>query len=523
MTQINGIINTNTNFSINKKEEKKVNEEVSKDISQSESSVKVPQGTVLASFGVVQSPSFGKKEKIEFPKSPEFEYVENLPFSKELTTMDKINLSKVLEKKDEQTGYMQQLIDLACEGKVTPFATKSLCSHGKMNDFVVKDLKTYNHAKENNIPLEEAFCPTFASQKEANKNVEVGDVFKVEGEDNIYVKYNGKESEQLKMDRETYMELFPPISRFASSQGHTGDCYLLSSINSMMENPRTRSALYECFTQKGNDIEVQLPNGKATAVCPNKKLPETADLQKYTTGPMGMKMLEHIYGKELDAVYNEQYDTLVQDEIAGMKEELADLKENQPQNDATLKKQQSLEKKIGNWEAGRAKVEEARKNHDDGMVFVIDEYGDFVIGKNGPITKSAEKLDSSYKNAPDYYRGANGGTLDEAMVHFGFANVQYYTVIDDEAKLDKALNAANPDKYIITASTYSSEDGGMEQAQETEYSIYSSHAYKILPYDSEDGERRFKVTNPWNQSHMVDMDMDKLKEYFEDFAVSKVG
>ena len=164
MTQINGIINTNTNFSINKKEEKKVNEEVSKDISQSESSVKVPQGTVLASFGVVQSPSFGKKEKIEFPKSPEFEYVENLPFSKELTTMDKINLSKVLEKKDEQTGYMQQLIDLACEGKVTPFATKSLCSHGKMN-LCCKRFKNIQSRKRKQYSVRRGFLSDFCISK----------------------------------------------------------------------------------------------------------------------------------------------------------------------------------------------------------------------------------------------------------------------------------------------------------------------------------------------------------------------
>ena len=63
----------------------------------------------------------------------------------------------------------------------------------------------------------------------------------------------------------------------------------------------------------------------------------------------------------------------------------------------------------------------------------------------------------------------------------------------------------------------------MEQPQEVEYSIYSSHAYKVLPYDNEDGERRFKVTNPWNQSHMVDMDAEKLKEFFADFSIAKVA
>ena len=63
----------------------------------------------------------------------------------------------------------------------------------------------------------------------------------------------------------------------------------------------------------------------------------------------------------------------------------------------------------------------------------------------------------------------------------------------------------------------------MESPQEVSYSIYSSHEYKVIPFDDENGNRMFRVTNPWTQSHQVIMDADKLKEFFADFSVSKVN
>ena len=521
VNSINNAMSVNSNYELKRKDNENQSRFVDCPIETQKPLVKVPQNIAMAHFGVI--PSFGKKEKVELPKTPEFEYVNSLPFADDLTTQDKISLSQVLEKKDEQTNYMKQLIDLACEDKVTPFATASLCSHGKMSDYVVKDLETYNYAKENNIPLEEAFCPTYASQAEANSLVEAGEVFKVEGEDNIYVKHNDHESTQLKMDRDTYMELFPPISRYASSQGGTGDCYLLSSINSIMENPYSRATLYGCFTQKGDDIEMQLPDGLATAVCPDKHLPENADLSKYSNGPMGMKMLEHIYGKEVEAQTNKEYDELMTKEFAKMEKDLARWQKKPAKDSLAQKKVKDLTKRIANWKIGQERVEEARKNPDSKLVFVKDDYDNFIIGKYGPMTSPVYKLDSDYESPADYYRGGLGGLMDVALQNFGFENVENFYVGEDDKKLDVILNDKNPDKYIITAGTHPEQEGGMEQPQEVEYSIYSSHAYKVLPYDNEDGERRFKVTNPWNQSHMVDMDAEKLKEFFADFSIAKVA
>ncbi|MGN0014353.1 MAG: hypothetical protein ACI37T_02925, partial [Candidatus Gastranaerophilaceae bacterium] len=93
----------------------------------------------------------------------------------------------------------------------------------------------------------------------------------------------------------------------------------------------------------------------------------------------------------------------------------------------------------------------------------------------------------------------------------------------NKKELDKVLFAKNPNDYIIAAGTHAEQEGEMESPQEVAYSIYSSHEYKVLPFDDENGNRMFRVTNPWNQSHQVIMDAEKLKEFFEDFSVSKVN
>ena len=67
------------------------------------------------------------------------------------------------------------------------------------------------------------------------------------------------------------------------------------------------------------------------------------------------------------------------------------------------------------------------------------------------------------------------------------------------------------------------DDGPLEKPQDPSYSIYSSHAYKILPFDDKNGKRKFKVTNPWNQSHAVIMTLNKVKQFFQDLAIAKVA
>lgn len=144
------------------------------------------------------------------------------------------------------------------------------------------------------------------------------------------------------------------------------------------------------------------------------------------------------------------------------------------------------------------------------------------MGKFGPIFEDCDKLHSAYKFPSDYYRGANGGYMENALDFLGFPSETYDTDFEEE-EIDEALFSDDTNAYIITASTPSaSEKEGVEVPVETSYSIYSWHVYKVQPYDDENGERMFKITNPWNQSRQVVMDESMLKEYFSNFSFTRV-
>lgn len=464
-------------------------------------------------------PTFGGKKKPD----PINQWIKTLPFADELSPADKRNLGNVIRKNDEETEYMKKMIHLVCKDMVTPMATTSLCKHGVMSELAKADIDTYyDKVKDKNMSIADAFVPVSASQAEGQAKAAVGDVFRVDGQDKIYVKSGDDYSRQLDMDADTYLKLYPPVERYASSQGGNGDCYLLSSINAVMENPYARPALLDCFHQKGNDVVVQFPGKETQVVFENGQLPKGTDIEKYTEGPTGMKLLEHAYGKTYEADKYAEYKDVVAEEMKKTEKDLAKWEKKNPKDSLTIKKKKEINQRMANWQAGQAKIDEAMADPNHKMLFVLDDYDNFVIGKFGPMTEDVNKVDKEYNVPSDYYTGGVGGYTDFALRMLGF-DAESFLTSEDEDAIDEALFAKNPSDYIIAAGTHPEVEGEMESPQEVSYSIYSSHAYKVLPFDDKDGNRMFEVTNPWNQSHRVIMDAEKLKEFFEDFSIAKVN
>lgn len=464
-------------------------------------------------------PTFGGKKKPD----PINQWIKTLPFADELSPAAKRNLGNVIRKNDEETEYMKKMIHLVCKDMVTPMATTSLCKHGVMSELAKADIDTYyDKVKDKNMSIADAFVPVSASQAEGQAKAAVGDVFRVDGQDKIYVKSGDDYSRQLDMDADTYLKLYPPVERYASSQGGNGDCYLLSSINAVMENPYARPALLDCFHQKGNDVVVQFPGKETQVVFENGQLPKGTDIEKYTEGPTGMKLLEHAYGKTYEADKYAEYKDVVAEEMKKMEKDLAKWEKKNPKDSLTIKKKKEINQRMANWQAGQAKIDEAMADPNHKMLFVLDDYDNFVIGKFGPMTEDVNKVDKEYNVPSDYYTGGVGGYTDFALRMLGF-DAESFLTSEDEDAIDEALFAKNPSDYIIAAGTHPEVEGEMESPQEVSYSIYSSHAYKVLPFDDKDGNRMFEVTNPWNQSHRVIMDAEKLKEFFEDFSIAKVN
>lgn len=209
---------------------------------QTQEKSKVNASLAAAVFGIKTSPNFGGKK--QNPQINDSQNVNNLPFADKLKPADKRNLAAVLKKDDEEADYMKKLIGFVSQGKAPVSTTQTLCKHGVMSELVKKDIDIYTEKVENQSMSEkDAFVPEHSSVKNAEKEVEVGDVYRVKGQDKIYVKIGDKSSTQLEMDADMYLKLFPPIERFAACQNSNGDCFFLSSVNSIMENPTTKSNL----------------------------------------------------------------------------------------------------------------------------------------------------------------------------------------------------------------------------------------------------------------------------------------
>lgn len=506
----------NNNFKFKKPEERSL---VQNTIAPEAPKAKVSPALAQVVFGVQPSPSFGGKKK---QGDEATQWVNSLPFAQDISPEDRRNLSSVIRKKDEETDYMKKMIHLVCKDMVTPQATASLCKHGVMSDLVKRDIDTYyDKVKGEGMSVKDAFVPQYTTQAEAEQVTPVGDVFRVEGQDRICIKSDDDQSQQLKMDADTYLKLYPPVERFASCQNGNGDCYLLSSINSIMENPYTRATVYQCFEQDGDDVTVKLPDAATETKFEGTKMPADIDTEKFTEGPLGMKMLERAYGVEVEHQLYDRFTEIVDTECAQMEKKLAQMEKAGKQDERSVKRQEKLEKKLAGWQENKAKVDEAMQDPNHTIVFVQDDYGELVIGKKGPVTQEVQEADEEYTVPADFYTGGLGGFMDEATRNFGFDSTDY-VVGENDAEIDAALLSENPHDYLITAGTFPEEEGEMETPQEKSYSIYSSHAYKVLPFDDEEGNRKFKVTNPWNQSHTVVMEMEHLKTFFQDFAIAKV-
>lgn len=99
-----------------------------------------------------------------------------------------------------------------------------------------------------------------AALKNISSHVGNGDVCTVGTGKNqkLYVNDNGTPIE-LKISREKLEELFPPLETSTFNQpGGTQVCTILSKINTMLDTPKGRTAIYTMLEQDGNDIIVHL-------------------------------------------------------------------------------------------------------------------------------------------------------------------------------------------------------------------------------------------------------------------------
>ena len=106
--------------------------------------------------------------------------------------------------------------------------------------------------------------PSGTNLRDISRHVPDGEICTIGAGKNqkLYINDNGNPVE-LKISREKFEELFPPLGTATFYQPGHQVCTIQANINSMLESAGGRVQLFSMFEQKGDDIIINLRGGKA--------------------------------------------------------------------------------------------------------------------------------------------------------------------------------------------------------------------------------------------------------------------
>lgn len=270
-----------------------------------------PSGQLLKAMFVNAKPNAEQNQNLEKLKKTSFaENLEDYEFDA---------LSKMMKANNRNSKAVNGLIGLIDGGTVNKRTIYYSSKHSDLQPNISNDIKLMQQAKETGVPVEDLIVPKFETAEDAIKNAQIGDVYNVGDEKNVYIKTDDENAKQLKFDKETYVKLFPPVERFSIGQSQIGDCYLVSTLDNLYQNPETRVKILDCFEQDGKDIKAKLPNNNEVIVAKDCKLLEQTEKNPqesiYIKGSEGLRILEHLYAgirvdKAAQQAKNQTYDKL---------------------------------------------------------------------------------------------------------------------------------------------------------------------------------------------------------------------
>ena len=170
-------------------------------------------------------------------------------FTKKLGHKSAYSTRAMLEARFKDPQRYNEILTLANlnkQGKIKYFP-RFVMPNGKTNPLVKQDMEAILSGRN----YFEQF--TTANTKEILAKTKVGDAFSIG--DKMFVRdMNGYVP--LKMDKQTYQLLFPPVDRYAMAQGNSLNCGVIATINNLVQVPTNRVKMYQMFEQQGNRVSV---------------------------------------------------------------------------------------------------------------------------------------------------------------------------------------------------------------------------------------------------------------------------
>lgn len=136
----------------------------------------------------------------------------------------------------------------------------------------------------------EDFVPDLSkySFEEIRNLVKNGETYIKDGK--LFVNQNGV-IEEIALSKEKFLELFPPVLRNISEQGHIGNCWVVGQLDNMITSESVRAGIYKLFRQQGDDIFIKFPDCKKEILFPKGRI-LTTKKQKQMSSVPGLAMLE---------------------------------------------------------------------------------------------------------------------------------------------------------------------------------------------------------------------------------------
>ncbi|MBQ8634917.1 hypothetical protein IJ425_02035 [bacterium] len=360
---------------------------------------------------------------------------------------------------------------------------------------IAQDIEMVYAAKTQGVNVRDLMVPTKQSVEAGKNEINVGDLFEVNGK--LYLKTSDTEVAELNISKYTYCNLFPAVERYASGQQASGDCYLISTLNAMMTNPKTRQNLLSCFSEVKNpdgtiSAVVTMPDGTKVELNEGQTLKDLGIKDdEHVTGAFGVALLEFAYKKSLE----NQKKTPLQNSASACKTNLliAFVQDYEYWNEKGIKTEEDFIKKASDKQAILENLSNINRDfnvtleemdlryigkYDEGNMTDIPSTNalNYIMQKTNVDSQTAIEIYKQIKEAAKmglalYYadsasanqvkanainfenEGGNGGYVSDAMQTFGIDAQKFYGNDFYKKMSDILRHPDSYENYLIAADT----------------------------------------------------------------------
>lgn len=382
--------------------------------------------------------------------------------------------------------------------------------NGKITENLKKDISKMADCVRKGIDPKDAFVPRMKNLDEALKMKKQGEVFSLEGTNDLYI-MDESGPVKLDIDRDTYYSLFPPLQQYCTNQGALGDCYFISAVlDASMNNPKARVEFLKMFRQEGNDIifenkfsnNPELDNFPAEIRFKNAQK-RTYPGQKGLIGSIGMQIAEQAYG---------------------YKQAINKLAEEMEYNDVPKEQREKMYKELQKVFENPDYKPSKELNE---MLVDIMKSDDEHTGRYKNITADTPNLVEKFR---EYAIGNGGSTTSTIMDFFGLDSscIMRIENISSAQRIEDVLKAHKSDPNVImTAGTsfktkmpselkilFGINDDGKNL-------LVGKHAYRIESYDLD--KKTVSVVNPWDTTKTVELTFEQFAKYFDSVSFADLS